>query len=87
MRNQCLLVLDVKFKFSIHCSSSQTQQSEALGGSRSWAHPVASFASKQIFAQVLMSPGSDRLRILTPFHTSRSFDLEIFLAKEAFMQR
>lgn len=55
-------------------------------GSQTWAHPGISSASKQIFAQVLMSPGSDRLCILTPFYSSRSFGLEILLAEEAFMQ-
>lgn len=86
MKNQCLLVLDVKLKFNIHCRSSQTQHSEVLGAPGAWAHPVASFASRQMFAQALTSPGSDGLCILAPFYTSRSFALEIFLAKEAFMQ-
>lgn len=82
MKNQCLLVLDLKFKFSAASTVPPAKPSQA----RSPARQVASFASKQIFAQVLLSSGSDKFCILTPFYASRGYDLEGFLAEAAFMQ-
>lgn len=82
MKNQCLLIVDLKFKFSAASTAPPAEPSQA----RSRARQVASFASKQIFAQGLLSSGSDKFCILTPCCASRGYDLEGFLAEEAFMQ-